>query len=146
MIINKKHIAKVFRTYANQPFLGFAKIKYYLPTIEEINKINSFHKNKFVIDFNIKTDKYWNCRSMAESYKLMANLYHAKHIRSEAVSIAIGNVYLSKYKLDSIGGHVLNVIFYRDNVDKVKYAFLDALGNFEKLNKKQFNSINLVVF
>jgi hypothetical protein len=146
VIINKKHIAKVFRTYANQPFLGFAKIKYYLPTIEEINKINSFHKNKFVIDFNIKTDKYWNCRSMAESYKLMANLYHAKHIRSEAVSIAIGNVYLSKYKLDSIGGHVLNVIFYRDNVDKVKYAFLDALGNFEKLNKKQFNSINLVVF
>lgn len=139
-------MAKVFRTYANQPFLGFAKIKYYLPTIEEINKINSFHKNKFMIGLDIKSDKYWTCRSLAESYKLMANLYHAKHIRSEAVSIAIGNVYLRKYKLNSVVGHVLNVIFYRDNADKVKYAFLDALGNFQRLSKKQFNSIELMIF
>lgn len=146
MIIHKKHMNKVFNTYRNKPFLGFAKIKYYLPTIEEINKINSFHKNKFMAGFDIKTDKYWNCRSMAESYKLMANLYHAKHIRSEANSIAIGNVYLSKYKMNSAKGHVLNVIFYRDQADKIKYTFLDALGNFESLNNKQFNSIELIVF
>jgi hypothetical protein len=146
VLIHKKRIAQVFVTDENQPFLGFAKMKYYLPTLQEIYEINSFHKNKFIIGFDIKNDRLWNCRSNSESYKVMANLYHAKYIKSEANSIAIGNVYLNKYKINSKDGHVLNVIFYRDNSNKIKYTFLDALGNFEKLNKKQFNSIELIIF
>lgn len=147
MIALKEDLIKILKSNINEnAFLAFTKLKYYLPTEEEIRLINSFYSSKFLNNFNVKSSINWNCRSYAESYKVFANLYHANFIKSAAGSIALGNMFIPEYKNSK--GHVMNLVFYiKDKEsDVINYHFLDSLGNFEKLTKGQLKTIELIVF
>lgn len=148
MIAEKEKLIQIISPRLNKdrpPFLAFSKAKYYLPNKLEISKIGTFYKNKFINHFDVRTSQNWNCRSYAESYKIIANLYHSKFIKSEGGSIAIGNVYISTSRSNSGNGHVVNMIYFMDE-NNINYGFLDALGNFETLNRDELNSIRLIVF
>lgn len=122
-------------------FLGMSKRNYYLPSLNELKLINNFYQNNFINHYKIKTSNKWNCLAFAESYKVIANLYHSQFIDSSAASIAVGNAF---YK-ENQRGHVASLVIYAEN-DKFNLNFLDFLGNFKFLKPQEIKSIELIIF
>lgn len=123
-------------------FFALAKSNYYIPSLNEFKLINNFYQNNFINHYKIKTSIKWNCLAFAESYKVIANLYHSQFINSTCHAISVGNAF---YK-ENQSGHVSSFIVYHDDENEIKLNFLDFLGNFKYLKKQEIKSIELITF
>ena len=149
MFINKKDISKPWKNHKgkNAPFIAIPSPLYYAPLPEEIQKINKFYHEEFINKNDIEYKKQWNCCKFAESYKIMANLYFNKFMNKDAYSLAVGSVYMLRKKdKNAYIPHVMNIIFYQDYDRGLKYNFFEIGNIAENITKKEFNSIELIIF
>lgn len=145
MIISKndllEKIKSTLKLKEEKCFLGLAKRNYYIPSLNEIKLINNFYQNNFINHYKIKACGSWNCLAFAESYKVVANLYHTQFIDSKSPAISVGNAF---YK-ENQNGHVASLCIYVDD-NTIKLNFLDFLGNFKFLKTQEIKSIELIIF